>query len=173
MCEKCCQLRVGGALPKPRYSALTMALRHRWECWLCSSSRVPHEHLSHLCLSPNHRRDDAYWPEAKRAALEDRYHSDFSRQDRFHDFDHRDRGRYPNHSVDRREGSRSMMGDREGQHYPERHGGPERHGRDSRDGWGYGSNKRLSEGRGLPPPPRFVSLLRPWVALVFSLPGRT
>ncbi|XP_008835169.1 scaffold attachment factor B1 isoform X2 [Nannospalax galili] len=100
------------------------------------------------------RRDDAYWPEAKRAALDDRYHSDFSRQDRFHDFDHRDRGRYPNHSVDRREGSRSMMGDREGQHYPERHGGPERHGRDSRDGWGYGSDKRMSEGRGLPPPPR-------------------
>ncbi|XP_016830764.1 scaffold attachment factor B1 isoform X1 [Cricetulus griseus] len=100
------------------------------------------------------RRDDAYWPEAKRAALDDRYHSDFGRQDRFHDFDHRDRGRYPNHSVDRREGSRSMMGDREGQHYPERHGGPERHGRDSRDGWGYSSNKRMSEGRGLPPPPR-------------------
>ncbi|KAM5238829.1 scaffold attachment factor B1-like isoform 5-T5 [Ctenodactylus gundi] len=99
-------------------------------------------------------RDDAYWPEAKRAAMDERYHSDFSRQDRFHDFDHRDRGRYPNHSVDRREGSRSMMGEREGQHYPERHGGPERHGRDSRDGWGYGSNKRMSEGRGLPPPPR-------------------
>ncbi|XP_006868968.1 PREDICTED: scaffold attachment factor B1 isoform X3 [Chrysochloris asiatica] len=101
------------------------------------------------------RRDDAYWPEAKRAALEDRYHSDFSRQERFHSFDHRDRGRYPDHSVDRREGSRSMMGEREGQHYPERHGGPERHGRDSRDGWGgYGSDKRMSEGRGLPPPPR-------------------
>ncbi|XP_040846660.1 scaffold attachment factor B1 isoform X7 [Ochotona curzoniae] len=100
------------------------------------------------------RRDDTYWPEAKRAALDERYHSDFNRQDRFHDFDHRDRGRYPNHSVDRREGSRSMMGEREGQHYPERHGGPERHGRDSRDGWGYGSDKRMSEGRGLPPPPR-------------------
>ncbi|XP_075401475.1 scaffold attachment factor B1 isoform X5 [Tenrec ecaudatus] len=118
------------------------------------------------------RRDDAYWPEAKRAALEDRYHSDFSRQDRFHSFDHRDRGRYPDHSVDRRDSSRSMMGDREGQHpsspetsflphpfdhqhYHERHGGPERHGRDTRDGWGgYGSNKRMSEGRGLPPPPR-------------------
>ncbi|XP_004395362.1 PREDICTED: scaffold attachment factor B1 isoform X4 [Odobenus rosmarus divergens] len=100
-------------------------------------------------------RDDAYWPEAKRAALDERYHSDFNRQDRFHDFDHRDRGRYPDHSVDRREGSRSMMGEREGQHYPERHGGPERHGRDSRDGWGgYGSDKRMSEGRGLPPPPR-------------------
>lgn len=53
------------------------------------------------CLIPHHRRDDAYWPEAKRAALDDRYHSDFGRQDRFHDFDHRDRGRYPNHSVDR------------------------------------------------------------------------
>ncbi|XP_049644006.1 scaffold attachment factor B1 isoform X2 [Suncus etruscus] len=100
------------------------------------------------------RRDDAYWPEAKRPALDDRYHSDFSRQDRFHDFDHRDRGRYPDHSVDRREGSRSMMGEREGQHYPERHSGPERHGRDSRDGWGsYCSDKRMSEGRG-PPPPR-------------------
>ncbi|EHB15119.1 Scaffold attachment factor B1 [Heterocephalus glaber] len=105
------------------------------------------------CPVPS-RRDDAYWPEAKRAALDERYHSDFSRQDRFHDFDHRDRGRYPNHSVDRREGSRSMMGEREGQHYPERHGGPERHSRDSRDSWGYGSDKRMSEGRGLPPPPR-------------------
>eukprot|EP00069_Balaena_mysticetus_P010795 bmy_06939T0 len=61
------------------------------------------------------RRDDAYWPEAKRAALDERYHSDFNRQDRFHDFDHRDRGRYPDHSVDRREGSRSIMGEREGQ----------------------------------------------------------
>ncbi|XP_011799010.1 PREDICTED: scaffold attachment factor B1 [Colobus angolensis palliatus] len=109
----------------------------------------------YLCLLSPHRRDDAYWPEAKRATLDERYHSDFNRQDRFHDFDHRDRGRYPDHSVDRREGSRSMMGEREGQHYPERHGGPERHGRDSRDGWGgYGSDKRMSEGRGLPPPPR-------------------
>lgn len=51
------------------------------------------------------RRDDAYWPEAKRAALDERYHSDFNRQDRFHDFDHRDRGRYPDHSVDRSAGS--------------------------------------------------------------------
>lgn len=45
------------------------------------------------------------------------------------------------------------------QHYADDrhgHGGPpERHGRDSRDGWGgYGSDKRLSEGRGPPPPPR-------------------
>ncbi|XP_066130989.1 scaffold attachment factor B1 isoform X4 [Saccopteryx bilineata] len=91
------------------------------------------------------RRDDAYWPDAKRAALDERYHSDFSRQDRFHDFDHRNRGRYPDHSVDRREGSRSMMGEREGQHYPERHGGPERHGRDSRDRRDWGDHGRRIE----------------------------
>ncbi|XP_074164729.1 scaffold attachment factor B1-like isoform X8 [Sminthopsis crassicaudata] len=101
------------------------------------------------------RRDDSYWPEGKRAALDDRYHSEFSRQDRFHDFDHRDRGRYQDHSVDRRESSRSMMGDRDGQHYPERRGGPDRRGRESRDEWSsYGSEKRMSKGRGLPPPPR-------------------
>uniref|UniRef100_A0A2K5HT78 Scaffold attachment factor B2 n=1 Tax=Colobus angolensis palliatus TaxID=336983 RepID=A0A2K5HT78_COLAP len=107
------------------------------------------------------RRDDAYWPEGKRVAMEDRYRADFSRPDhRFHDFDHRDRGQYQDHAIDRREGSRPMMGDhRDGQHYGDDrhgHGGPpERHGRDSRDGWGgYGSDKRLSEGRGLPPPPR-------------------
>ncbi|XP_044273459.1 scaffold attachment factor B1 [Varanus komodoensis] len=99
------------------------------------------------------RRDDPYWPEAKRMALDDRHRSDFSRQDRFHDFDHRDRGRYQDYSLDRREGSRGMMGDRDGQHYTdERHGGPDRH---SRDGWGnYGSDRRMSEGRGMPPPSR-------------------
>ena len=47
------------------------------------------------------RRDDPYWPEAKRMAMDDRYHSEFSRQDRFHDFDHRDRGRYQDHCLDR------------------------------------------------------------------------
>ncbi|XP_056368584.1 scaffold attachment factor B1-like isoform X1 [Oenanthe melanoleuca] len=102
------------------------------------------------------RRDDPYWPEAKRMAMNDRYHSDFSRQDRFHDFDHRDRGRYQEHSIDRRDGSRTIMGDRDGQHYPdERHGGPERHSRDSRDSWGsYGSDRRMSESRGIPPQSR-------------------
>ncbi|XP_067414678.1 scaffold attachment factor B1-like isoform X2 [Emydura macquarii macquarii] len=101
------------------------------------------------------RRDDSYWPEAKRMAMDDRYHSHFSRQDRFHDFDHRDRGRYQDHSVDRREVSR-VVADRDGQHYPdERHGGPERHSRDSRDSWGgYGSDRRMSEGRGIPPQSR-------------------
>ncbi|XP_010005772.1 PREDICTED: scaffold attachment factor B1-like isoform X3 [Chaetura pelagica] len=101
-------------------------------------------------------RDDPYWPEAKRMAMSDRYHSDFGRQDRFHDFDHRDRGRYQDHSIDRRDGSRTMMGDRDGQHYPdERHGGPDRHSRDSRENWGsYGSDRRMSESRGIPPQSR-------------------
>ncbi|XP_074783828.1 scaffold attachment factor B1-like isoform X4 [Athene noctua] len=101
-------------------------------------------------------RDDPYWPEAKRMAMNDRYHSDFSRQDRFHDFDHRDRGRYQDHSIDRRDGSRTMIGDRDGQHYPdERHGGPDRHSRDSRESWGsYGSDRRMSESRGIPPQSR-------------------
>ncbi|KFV61683.1 Scaffold attachment factor B1, partial [Dryobates pubescens] len=101
---------------------------------------------------PDCRRDDPYWPEAKRMAMDDRYHSDFGRQDRFHDFDHRDRGRYQDHCLDRRDGSRGIP-DRDGQHYPdERHGGPERH---SRDSWsGYGSDRRMSEGRGIPPQTR-------------------
>uniref|UniRef100_A0A672U0E9 Scaffold attachment factor B n=1 Tax=Strigops habroptila TaxID=2489341 RepID=A0A672U0E9_STRHB len=101
---------------------------------------------------PDGRRDDPYWSEAKRMALDDRYHSEFSRQDRFHDFDHRDRGRYQDHCLDRRDGSRGIP-DRDGQHYPEeRHGGPERH---SRDSWGgYGSDRRMNEGRGIPPPTR-------------------
>ncbi|XP_059553011.1 scaffold attachment factor B2 isoform X6 [Myotis daubentonii] len=47
------------------------------------------------------RRDDAYWPEGKRVALEDRYHPDFPRYEhRFHDFDHRNRGQYQDHAVD-------------------------------------------------------------------------
>ncbi|XP_063146976.1 scaffold attachment factor B1-like [Candoia aspera] len=98
------------------------------------------------------RRDDAYWPEPKRMAMDDRYHSDFGRQDRFHSFDHRDRGRYQDHFADRRESSR-IVPDRDGQHYPDdRHGGPDRH---SRDSWtGYGSERRLSRGRGLPPQSR-------------------
>ncbi|XP_058138003.1 scaffold attachment factor B2 isoform X1 [Dasypus novemcinctus] len=117
------------------------------------------------------RRDGAYWPEGKRAAMEDRYRPDFPRPDhRFHDFDRRDRGQYQDYMVDRREGSRSVMGERDREvsrtgphaaveHYSDErhgHGGPpERHGRDSRDGWGgYASDKRMGEGRPLPPPPR-------------------
>ncbi|XP_029142602.1 scaffold attachment factor B1 [Protobothrops mucrosquamatus] len=99
------------------------------------------------------RRDDPYWPEAKRMAMDDRHRSDFGRQDRFHDFDHRERGRYQGHPLDRREGSRGMMGDRERQHYAEeRHRDPDRH---SREGWGsYGSDRRMNEGRRIPPPSR-------------------
>uniref|UniRef100_A0A8C3Y3D6 SAFB1 factor n=1 Tax=Catharus ustulatus TaxID=91951 RepID=A0A8C3Y3D6_CATUS len=99
---------------------------------------------------PDSRRDEPYWPEAKRLALEDRYHSDFGRQDRFHDFDHRDRGRYQDHCLDRWEGTSKGN---HSCHYPdERHGGPERH---SRDSWGgYGSDRRMSEGRGIPPQTR-------------------
>lgn len=47
------------------------------------------------------RRDDVYWPEAKRTALDERYHSDFDHQDCFHNFDHRDQSCYPDHLVDR------------------------------------------------------------------------
>ncbi|XP_058019543.1 scaffold attachment factor B1-like isoform X2 [Ahaetulla prasina] len=99
------------------------------------------------------RRDDPYWPEAKRMPMDDRHRSDFGRQDRFHDFDHRERGRYQGHPLDRREGSRGMMGDRERQHYAEeRHRDPDRH---SRDGWGsYGSDRRMNEGRRIPPQSR-------------------
>uniref|UniRef100_A0A8C0F548 SAFB1 factor n=1 Tax=Bubo bubo TaxID=30461 RepID=A0A8C0F548_BUBBB len=98
---------------------------------------------------PDGRRDDPYWPEAKRMAMDDRYHSEFSRQDRFHDFDHRDRGRYQDHCLDRSRNSVPFAF----QHYPdERHGGPDRH---SRDSWGgYGSDRRMSEGRGIPPQTR-------------------
>ncbi|KAH0625835.1 hypothetical protein JD844_034133 [Phrynosoma platyrhinos] len=99
------------------------------------------------------RRDDPFWPEAKRMTMDDRHRSDFNRQDRFHDFDHRDRGRYQDHALDRREGSRGIMGDRDTPHYAdERHRGLDR---DLRDGWGsYGSDRRMSEGRGILPPSR-------------------
>nr|XP_042123376.1 scaffold attachment factor B2 isoform X3 [Peromyscus maniculatus bairdii] len=55
------------------------------------------------------RREDSYWPEGKRAAMEDRYR-DFPRPDhRFHDFDHRERGHYQEHVIDRRDGSRPRL----------------------------------------------------------------
>ncbi|KAK1157044.1 scaffold attachment factor B2-like isoform X2 [Acipenser oxyrinchus oxyrinchus] len=88
------------------------------------------------------RRDD--WHE-KRMHLDDRYGrgSDFSRQDRVQDFDHRDRGRYQDDLLlDRRDGSRSMMGERVG---PPKHFSDDRsdrHSRDSRDGWSSGYDKR-------------------------------
>lgn len=48
------------------------------------------------------RREDPYWPEGKRLAVEDRYRPDLPRPDhRFHDCDHRDRGQYQDHVADR------------------------------------------------------------------------
>ncbi|XP_059108163.1 scaffold attachment factor B2-like isoform X1 [Peromyscus eremicus] len=106
------------------------------------------------------RREDSYWPEGKRAAVEDRYR-DFPRPDhRFHDFDHRERGHYQEHVIDRRDGSRPRMEDLDGQHYLDDHhshgGSLEHHGWDySRDSWrGYSLDKKGNEGQGLPPPPR-------------------
>ncbi|XP_030312733.1 SAFB-like transcription modulator isoform X5 [Calypte anna] len=62
----------------------------------------------------DHRRDDPYWNESKKMALDTdarfSHGSDYSRQqNRFNDFDHRERGRYPegssvpSSSFDRRE----------------------------------------------------------------------
>ncbi|CAO2641094.1 Scaffold attachment factor B2, partial [Lemmus lemmus] len=104
-------------------------------------------------------RDDSYWPEGKRAAMEDRYR-DFPRPDHhFHDFDHRERGHYQEHVIDRRDGSRPGMEECDGQHYLDDHhshgAALEHHGWDSRDSWrGYGSDKKVNEGQGLPPTPR-------------------
>uniref|UniRef100_A0A8D2M3X9 SAFB like transcription modulator n=1 Tax=Zonotrichia albicollis TaxID=44394 RepID=A0A8D2M3X9_ZONAL len=52
----------------------------------------------------DHRRDDPYWNESKKMALDTDarfgHGSDYSRQqNRFNDFDHRERGRYPEGSV--------------------------------------------------------------------------
>lgn len=186
-------------------------------------------------LPPFPPREDPYWLEAKRMAMDDRHRSDFSRQDHFRNFDHRDRGRFhgldrlgresrhvglwadasrsllpswyhrsdpPFVVISRRESSRGVMADRDAQvsrswgeeggdttllppkegsvseikvvevagergaelalnaflrpilqHYADdRHRGPDR---DSRDSWGsYSSDRRMSEGRGVPPPSR-------------------
>ena len=56
------------------------------------------------------RKDD--WPE-KRIALD---RSDFGRQERYQDFDHRDRGRYQDDMMlDRRDSTRGIGADRDGQ----------------------------------------------------------
>ncbi|XP_066552458.1 scaffold attachment factor B1 isoform X6 [Amia ocellicauda] len=84
------------------------------------------------------RRDD--WPD-KRIALDERYgRSDIGRQERYQDFDHRDRGRYQDDLLmDRREGSRGIMGERDGQHFSDR---SDRHSREARDSWSGGYDKR-------------------------------
>uniref|UniRef100_A0A1A8GWF5 Scaffold attachment factor B n=1 Tax=Nothobranchius korthausae TaxID=1143690 RepID=A0A1A8GWF5_9TELE len=87
------------------------------------------------------RKDD--WPD-KRMSMDDRYgRSDFSRQDRYQDFDHRgDRSRFQDDvGMDRRDSAR-MGTDRDGQHFSDRHG------RDGRDSWGGGYDKRLNPREG-------------------------
>ncbi|KAG9467412.1 hypothetical protein GDO78_014994 [Eleutherodactylus coqui] len=86
----------------------------------------------------SYRRDDSYWPESKRMALDDRYH-DFGRVDRYPDFVNRDRGRYVDHS-DRRDDSRSGLGGRDNY--------PDRHGRETRGGWGDYNRNVPPHGRG-------------------------
>lgn len=49
-------------------------------------------------------------------AMDDRYgRSDFGRQDRYQDFDHRERGRYQDDMLDRRDSTRGIGPDRDGQ----------------------------------------------------------
>ncbi|XP_029356278.1 scaffold attachment factor B1 isoform X2 [Echeneis naucrates] len=90
------------------------------------------------------RKDD--WPD-KRMAMDDRYgRSDFGRQERYQDFDHRDRGRYQDDMMmDRRDNARGMGADRDGQHFSDR---SERHGRDGREPWGGGYDKRMNPREG-------------------------
>ncbi|XP_070688235.1 scaffold attachment factor B1 [Pempheris klunzingeri] len=90
------------------------------------------------------RKDD--WPE-KRMAMDDRYgRSDFGRQERYQDFDHRDRGRYQDDMmIDRRDNTRSIAADRDGQHFSDR---SDRHSRDGRDSWSGGYDKRINPREG-------------------------
>ncbi|XP_026200635.1 scaffold attachment factor B1 isoform X2 [Anabas testudineus] len=90
------------------------------------------------------RKDD--WPD-KRMAMDDRYgRSDFGRQERYQDFDHRDRGRYQDDMMmDRRDNTRGMGAERDGQHFSDR---SDRHGRDGRDSWGGGYDKRINPREG-------------------------
>ncbi|KAF7657984.1 hypothetical protein LDENG_00019760 [Lucifuga dentata] len=90
------------------------------------------------------RKDD--WSD-KRMAMDDRYgRSDMGRQDRYQDFDHRDRGRYQDDMMmDRRDNSRGIGGDRDGQHFSDR---SDRHGRDGREAWGGGYDKRMNPREG-------------------------
>nr|XP_040039638.1 scaffold attachment factor B1 isoform X2 [Gasterosteus aculeatus aculeatus] len=91
------------------------------------------------------RKDD--WPD-KRMALDDRYsRSDFGRQERYQDFDHRDRGRYQDDlMLDRRDSARGAGADRVGQHFSDR---SERHGRDGRDSWSGSYDKRINPREGV------------------------
>ncbi|XP_072261039.1 scaffold attachment factor B2-like isoform X2 [Pyxicephalus adspersus] len=88
-------------------------------------------------------RDESYWPDSKRMALDDRYR-DFARPDRFNDFENRDRGRFMDHMhMDRRDDSRSGMGGRVLNY-------SDRHGRDQHEGWG-DYDRRVDDERAMPP----------------------
>ncbi|XP_017333506.1 scaffold attachment factor B1 isoform X1 [Ictalurus punctatus] len=124
------------------------------------------------------RKDD--WP-VKRMAMDDRYgRSEFGRQERYQDFDHRDRSRYQDDMfMDRRDGPRGgMPGDRDGQHFSDR----DRHNRDSRDNWsGGGYDKRpMNAPRPVPgrdgrdwEPGRKMDGDRPWQGADRGMPGQS
>ncbi|XP_030289192.1 scaffold attachment factor B1 isoform X2 [Sparus aurata] len=117
------------------------------------------------------RKDD--WPD-KRIAMDDRYsRSDFTRQDRYQDIDHRDRGRYQEDiMVDRRDNTRGIGADRDGQHFSDR---SERHGRDGRDSWSGGYDKRINprEGGRDWDSSRKMDGDRPWQARDGAIPGQS
>ncbi|XP_035997141.1 scaffold attachment factor B1 isoform X3 [Fundulus heteroclitus] len=94
------------------------------------------------------RKDD--WPD-KRMAMDDRFgRSDMGRQDRYQDFDHRDRGRFQD----------------DGPHFSERHG---------RDSWGGGYDKRMNprEGGRDWDSGRKMDGDRPWQGRDGGIPGQS
>lgn len=111
------------------------------------------------------RKDD--WPD-KRMAMDDRYgRSDFGR---YQDFDHRERGRYQDDMMmDRRDNTRGMGADRDGQHFSDRHG------RDGRDSWGGGYDKRMNprEGGRDWDSGRKMDGDRPWQGRDGAIPGQS
>ncbi|XP_061594179.1 scaffold attachment factor B1 isoform X2 [Cololabis saira] len=113
------------------------------------------------------RKDD--WPD-KRMNLDDRYsRSDFGRQDRYQDFDHRERGRFQdNVGLDRRDNTR-VGADRDGQHFSDRHG------REGRDSWGGGYDKRINprEGSRDWDSGRKMDGDRPWQGRDGAIPGQS
>ncbi|KAG5850791.1 hypothetical protein ANANG_G00086190 [Anguilla anguilla] len=115
------------------------------------------------------RKDD--WHD-KRMAMDDRYgRSDFGRQERYQDFDHRDRGRYQDDMLpDRRDGPRGIVGDRDSQHFSDR---GDRHGRDSRDSWGGYDKRGLNQSRdGRDWDGRKMDGDRPWQGGDRGIPGQ-
>ncbi|XP_041861771.1 scaffold attachment factor B1 isoform X2 [Melanotaenia boesemani] len=114
------------------------------------------------------RKED--WPD-KRMAMDDRYsRSEFGRQDRYQDFDHRDRGRFQDNMVmDRRDNARGIGADRDGQHFSDRHG------RDGRDSWGGGYDKRMNprEGGRDWDSNRKMDGDRPWQGRDGAIPGQS